>query len=267
MCDSSHLMEGQSKNKSTKTTAQESDHGAKVTPSTSLQQKGDKKIQDLRKRIKSLESELTDRESDLKDASQQNKELREQLKGLESQLTILDKQHDNVTTALESLSEKYEKMEQTLENKMARITELESQITDLTEEQIQREKVHERRYLELYQKGQAAVLIEQEEELVRRFAMEKGDPLTQKLVEKLLRTERKLEKLKDSKREEIYKKCSPNVPSVDHAKMGMLKSAFFYYLTGREKDGNLEMIMTLLEFSDKHREKIKLALKDKKVKL
>lgn len=91
--DSSHLMEGQSKNKSTKTTAQESDHLAKVTPST-LQQKGDKKIQDLRKRIKSLESELTDRESDLKDASQQNKELREQLKGLESQLTILDKQHD-----------------------------------------------------------------------------------------------------------------------------------------------------------------------------
>ncbi|XP_071854232.1 uncharacterized protein [Apostichopus japonicus] len=250
-----------SKDNGTKTKGEDGKDYKAITP---MQQK-DRKIQELRKKIKSLEGELTDKESDHRELNQQNQQLNDKLKDLDDKLTAMDKQHDDVTTKLEKLTEHTEDVESTLQDKIARISEMESKLAQVTDDQNQREKIHQRRYLELYQKGQEAVLIEQEEELVRRFAMEKGDPLTQKLVEKLSRTERKLQKMKDSKREETYKK-GPNVASIDDAKIGMLKSAVFYYLTGREKEGNLEMIMTLLEFSETHRELINHAVKDKKAK-
>ncbi|KAJ8020537.1 hypothetical protein HOLleu_40152 [Holothuria leucospilota] len=231
---------------------------------TPMQQK-DKKIQELKKKIKLLEDNVTDRESDIEDLNKQNQALQIKLKTVEEKLEAMDRQYDDVTTKLEKVCEEKDELEANLQEKLVIIRELEEKIAEINDDQEQREKLHQRRYLELYQKGQEAVLIEQEEELVRQFAMEKGDPLTQKLVDKLLRTERKLEKMKDKKREETYKK-GPNVTSLDHAKTGMLKSAVFYYLTGKEKAGNLDMILTLLEFSETHRTKIKEAMAEKKKK-
>ncbi|XP_033640693.1 leucine-rich repeat and coiled-coil domain-containing protein 1-like [Asterias rubens] len=213
-----------------------------------------KVIQEQTERIQHFEEE---KERDLeKLRNQKNEEIElllDQIKSLEQDIVQRER----------TINERQE----LLESEERTSASLKQQIEDMKKELEDKEAVHQQRYLDMYQKGREAQLIDQEEDLMCSAiatAPTKDAP-TRHLVKSLEKKEQELEKLRQTFREDVYHK-SPLLDTDSAAQVEILKSAVYYYLTDKQSDINLSVMLSMLSYSPTQKANIISHLKKKKPK-
>ncbi len=90
-----------------------------------------------------------------------------------------------------------------------------------------------------------------------------GNAPNKELVHRLEKTEKQLDKLRQTFRDEVYNK-SPHLGSDSEAQVELLKSAVFYYLTDCQPDVNLRTMLSMLNYSEVQKKNIIRHLDKKK---
>lgn len=113
------------------------------------------------------------------------------------------------------------------------------------------------------QQGREAQLIEQEEDIVCNTLANPGNAPNKQLATRLEKTEKQLDKLRQTFRDDTYNK-GPHLGSDSEAQVELLKSAVFYYLTDCQPDVNLRTMLSMLNYSEVQRKNIYRHLTKKK---
>ncbi|XP_070533171.1 putative leucine-rich repeat-containing protein DDB_G0290503 [Ptychodera flava] len=158
---------------------------------------------------------------------------------------------------------KQEKTEQIITENKNTIAELEATIAQMKKEYEDREQVHRDRYLEMYRKGQLAQELEMEENMVLEAAKNPQNKAYKGLLKKLDKTEEELEKLKETRRHEIYSQ-GWQINSDPEAIIQLLRSTIYYYLIDREPMANLRALFSILDYTEVQRRAMVEALKKKR---
>ncbi|XP_033108570.1 uncharacterized protein LOC117110092 [Anneissia japonica] len=232
---------------------------------TPLQQK-ERQVKDLHHYIVTLEKVIDEKDLLIEsfeqqkidgiNAMEQNKN--EEIK--EVQQTLKKSQEET-----EEVRQKLQETEKTLSKREEKINRLEKVINNMEQEYEEREALHQERYLEMYQKGMAAMTIEHDEDLVAGAQADPKSANIKMLLKKLEKTEMELAKVRESRRLEVYEHALP-LESDSEARVELLKSAVYYFLTDKEPDNNLKTMLSMLNYSEVQKTNIKSHIKKKKKK-
>ncbi|XP_038052578.1 protein KASH5-like [Patiria miniata] len=225
---------------------------------TPLQQK-ERHNKDLSMQISKLERTLLSQDDRIRQFEEEKQRALEDVgKVKDTEMGKLLIEIKNLQIHLEESKNSISEISGLLSDEKKMTASLKEQMTTMQREQEEREAVHQTRYLDMYQKGREAQLIDQEEDLICMAiaTAPAGDGQNRHLVKKLERTEQELEKLRQTFREDVYHK-TPQLDTDSAAQVEILKSAVYYYLTDTQPEVNLSVMLSMLNYSDVQRKNIK----------
>ncbi|XP_071956750.1 uncharacterized protein [Antedon mediterranea] len=232
---------------------------------TPLQQR-DKQVKDLHHYVASLEGVIEEKDLLIESFEQQKID---SVKAMEAKKTeekqVVEQTLKKSQEETAEVRQKLEETERTLSKREEKINRLEKVIVNMEQEYEEREGVHQERYLEMYQKGMAAMTIEHDEELVAGAQADPKSANIKQLLKKLEKTEMELAKVRETKRLEVYEGAIP-LESDSEARVELLKSAVYYFLTDKEPDNNLKTMLSMLNYSEVQKTNIRSHIKKKKKK-
>ncbi|XP_006818349.1 uncharacterized protein LOC102805014 [Saccoglossus kowalevskii] len=259
-------------------------YGASVPYMTPLQQK-ERQVKELNRKVRELEELLENKDEEITYLKEEHKieletffadketEFESLKEEIEKQNDLLKDKNEKVIQELKDEIQMLEKVkndeicrrmdtEKSLIERQTIIEKLEHTMKKMEVEYKDREHLHQHRYLEMYKKGQLAQEMEMEENMILEAAKNPQNKNVKDLLRKLEKTQIELEKLKESRRKEIYEEA-PHIKSDPEAIVELLSSSFYYYLIGRDAKTNLRAIMSILNYSEVQKRTILNSLKKK----
>ncbi|CAH0564642.1 unnamed protein product [Brassicogethes aeneus] len=169
----------------------------------------------------------------------------------EENYQLKQKHNDKIEELLERITEinsRYWELVPELETARDRIKELELQLEEASTKLQEQEDKQKENYLQMYNKGQEAAKLENENTLMELAHQNPSRISFPELLQELQVTKNELEKIKAMYRQLMEAKSKNKIdPEIT---LQFLKSAIYYFLTDRENSqGHLRAIQSILGFS------------------
>ncbi|KAL4217934.1 hypothetical protein ACF0H5_022673 [Mactra antiquata] len=168
-----------------------------------------------------------------------------------------DEELTRLREELKHVKQSYDDISNFCEESITAASVLEQKATDLKNAMDDREKQHQKIYLEMYRKGQDSARFEREEEL-ERLANSGGCTVTiSELVKKLAWTELELAKWQTIRRQESYHDATRPETEAETI-LRFLKDSFFHYITDeKDSDHHLRAMVKIFKYTEPQMKKIR----------
>ncbi|XP_053382701.1 uncharacterized protein LOC128549622 [Mercenaria mercenaria] len=214
-------------------------------------QRKDLLIRDLRRQVREIK--ITCEEKD-REISMYKQHVDEETSKL---VQAKDEELERLREELKQVKQSYDDISNFCEESVTAATVLERKATDLKSAMDDREKQHQKIYLEMYRKGQDSARFEREEEL-ERLASAGGCKVTiSELVKKLAWTELELAKWQTIRRQESYHDAMRPETEAETI-LRFLKDSFFHYITDeKDSDHHLRAMVKIFKYTEPQMKKIR----------
>lgn len=168
-----------------------------------------------------------------------------------------DEELERLREELKHVKQSYDDISNFCEESVTTASVMERKANDLKSALDDREKEHQKIYLEMYRKGQDSARFEREEEL-ERLASSGGCKVTiSELVRKLAWTELELAKWQTIRRQESYHDAMRPDTEAETI-LRFLKDSFFHYITDeKDSDHHLRAMVKIFKYTEPQMKKIR----------